>query len=153
MIVDVSEMGWDFQSNLEKSKHYQTIETGKSLITTLITKSLHLSNMEVDTKTIHRKSTPTSVSDSSEEARIRRPSFWEKQKQICEAKKLVRTVHQRRCNPDYKIAHPAECRGNSEGDGLTVHPEAQIRILKEIHTKIQNANPPPVPHIARFNRS
>ncbi len=92
----------------------------------------------------------TTVTD---EAILRRPSFWAKQIHICEQKKLVRSIHQRRCNPDYKIAHPAECRGNSEGKGLQVHPEAKIRILKEVATKIKSVNPPPVNRPARYNRT
>ncbi len=92
----------------------------------------------------------TTVTD---EAILRRPSFWAKQIHICESKKLVKSVHQRRTNPDYKIAHPAECRGNSEGKGLQVHPEAKIRILKELATKIKSANPPKVDRPSRFNRT
>ncbi len=108
----------------------------------------------IDNKTykqiINMRIMDTTVTD---EAKLRRPSFWAKQIHICEEKQLIRSIHQRRCNPDFKTAHPAECRGNSEGDGLTVHPESKIRIIKEIQTKIKNANPPPVPHIPRFNRS
>ncbi len=88
----------------------------------------------------------------TDEVKLRRPSYWAKQIHICEEKQLIRSVHQRRCNPDYKIAHPAECRGHSEGTGLTIHPEAKNRILKELSTKIKSANHPPVPHIPRFNR-
>ncbi len=101
------------------------------------------------------KSTPSSVSDknSLDNARLHRPLFWKKQIQICEQKHLIRSVHQRRCNPDYKIAHPAECRGHSEGTGLTVHPEARERILKELANKIKSVNPPPVDRPPRYNRS
>ncbi len=87
----------------------------------------------------------------AESALISRPLFWAKQIHICEEKHLQKSIHQRRCNPDYKIAHPAECRGNPEGSHR-IHPEAKVRILKELSTKIKSANPPPVPHIARYNR-
>ncbi len=85
--------------------------------------------------------------------RLPAPKFWEKQVHICEEKHLVKSIHQARCNPDYKIKHPAECRHIPEGKGLTVHPEAKVRILKELAKKIQSINPPPVIRPNRYNRS
>ncbi len=89
----------------------------------------------------------------TEDGLLSRPLFWAKQIHICEEKHLQKSIHQRRTNPDYKVAHPAECRGNSEGKGLTVHPEAKIRILKELANKIKSVNPPPVNRPPRWNRS
>ncbi len=80
-------------------------------------------------------------------------SFWAKQVHICEEKHLMKSVHQARCNPDYKIKHPSECRNMPQGKGLTVHPEARIRILKELANKIKSVTPPAVLRPNRWNRS
>lgn len=85
--------------------------------------------------------------------RLPAPKFWEKQIHICEEKYLMKSVHQARTNPDYKIKHPAECKNIPKGS-LTVHPEAKVRILKELDTKrkaIQRPPPSIVPN--RYNRS
>ncbi len=90
---------------------------------------------------------------SSVIGRLPAPKFWEKQVHICEEKHLIKSIHQARCNPDYKIKHPAECRHMPEGNGLTVHPEAKIRILKELANKIKSVTPPAVLRPNRWNRS
>ncbi len=91
---------------------------------------------------------------SSDDSHLTRPKFWEKQVHICEEKHLNKAIQQARANPDYKIKHPAECRGNPEGKTLTqCHPEAKIRILKELANKIKSVNPPPVIRPSRYNRS
>ncbi len=90
----------------------------------------------------------------TESALISRPLFWAKQIHICEEKHLEKSIHQARCNPDYKIAHPAECRNMPKGGGLhNVHPEAKVRILKELANKIKSVNPPKVKRPERWNRS
>lgn len=85
--------------------------------------------------------------------RLPAPKYWPQQVHICEQKKLIRSIHQARCNPDYQIAHPAECRHMPEGKGLTVHPEAKLRILKEIANKIKSVNRPLTNMPPRYNRS
>ncbi len=83
-----------------------------------------------------------------------RPKFWAKQIHLCEEKKLYRARVQSLTNPDYKIAHPAECRGNPEGKlQRECHPEAKIRILKELKKKIESSTPPTVKRPERFNRT
>jgi len=77
-------------------------------------------------------------------------SFWAKQVHICEEKHLFKSIIQARTNPDYKINHPAECKNLA---GFTVHPEAKVRILKELAKKIKSITPPPVIRPNRYNRS
>ncbi len=89
---------------------------------------------------------------SSVIGRLPAPKFWEKQVHICEEKMLIKSVHQARTNPDYKVKHPAECRDIPKGS-LTVHPEAKIRILKELANRIKSVTPPPVNRPNRYNRS
>ncbi len=89
---------------------------------------------------------------SSVIGRLPAPKFWEKQVHICEEKHLIKSIHQARCNPDYKIKHPAECRNIPKGS-LTVHPEAKVRILKELANKIKSVTPPAVLRPNRWNRS
>ncbi len=86
--------------------------------------------------------------------RLMSPKYWPQQVHICEQKKLNRAIHQARCNPDYRQLHPAECRGNPEGKTLTeCHPEAKIRILKELANKIKSVNRPLTKMPPRYNRS
>ncbi len=69
-------------------------------------------------------------------------------------KKKHRAIHLARTNPDYKIAHPNECRDNPENKILLCcHPEAEKRITEEHIKMIKLSVVPTVERPKRLNRS
>jgi len=85
---------------------------------------------------------------------VRLPStkFWPTLILKNQEHKCMQEVHRLRTNPDTRLAHPAECRGNPEGRNQ-LHPETKIRILKEIEGRIKGIERPPTVMPTRFNRS
>ncbi len=78
--------------------------------------------------------------------------FWEKHILKCQQHKCEQEVHRLRTNPDTRLAHPAECRGNPEGK-MILHPETKARILKDLEKKLKGIERPPTVMPTRFNRS
>ncbi len=70
------------------------------------------------------------------------------------AKKLYRSIHLCRCNPDYKLKHPSEARLDPKNHNCSkVNVEAEKRIIHEheLHVKLNTA--PTVIRPKRLNRS
>ncbi len=74
---------------------------------------------------------------------------WAKERAII--KQLERSIHLTRCNPDYQIAHPQECRDNPDNENIC-HPEAKRRITKDMLHKQQRAIVPPVERPKRLSK-
>ncbi len=84
---------------------------------------------------------------------IPRGFTWKKACQRALDKKRYRAIQLARCNPDYKILHPNECRDNPENKILThCHPEAEKRILEEHEKMLKLAIVPPVERPQRLNK-
>ncbi len=80
-------------------------------------------------------------------------SFWEKQKVKALKHQLQRAIHLARCNPDYQIDHPNECRNNPDHKILKeCHPEAKKRIEKLVMKKQHFSEVPNVERPHRYNR-
>ncbi len=79
---------------------------------------------------------------------------WEKATKRALAKKLERAIHLARCNPDYQVKYPSECRENPDKKILSCcHPEAKKRITHD-HLKILKLSlVPVVERPKRLNRS
>ncbi len=82
-------------------------------------------------------------------------SFWDKQKKRILAKNLENSIHLARCNPDYQLLHPNECRENPEHHVLSqCHPEAHKRICHQYETFLQKSLMPKPKYIQeRFNKN
>ncbi len=79
---------------------------------------------------------------------------WKKATTRALAKKLERAIHLARCNPDYQIKYPNECRENPERKLLTCcHPEAKKRILEEHEKTLTQSLVPVVDRPKRLNRT
>ncbi len=64
-----------------------------------------------------------------------------------------RAIHLARCNPDYQIKYPNECRDNPENKVLPCcHPEAKKRLLEKHEKILQLAIVPPVDRPKRLSR-
>ncbi len=84
---------------------------------------------------------------------IPRGFTWKKACQRALDKKRYRAIQLARCNPDYKIAHPNECRDNPENKILLhCHPEAEKRIIEEHEKMLKLAIVPPVERPQRLNK-
>ncbi len=78
-------------------------------------------------------------------------SFWDKAREKAQQKEIIHSIHMTRVNPDYKKAHPQECRDNPTCK-KEAHPEAVKRIVKELKLKTDGAFQPTVLRPARLNR-
>ncbi len=78
---------------------------------------------------------------------------WEKATQRALKHQLVRSIALARCNLDYQIKYPNECRENPEHNVLKeCHPEAKKRILTKHELLLKLAIVPPVDRPKRLNR-
>ncbi len=80
-------------------------------------------------------------------------SFWEHRKKVAIDTQLRRAIHLARCNIDYQVKHPNECRDNPEHKLLKkCHPEAEKRIRKDMEKLQARAEMPTVERPKRLNR-
>ncbi len=69
-------------------------------------------------------------------------------------KKLYRSIHLCRTNPDYRIQHPAEAKLDPKLQNITkVNTEAEKRIIHKHEVMVKLAIPPKVIRPKRLNRS
>ncbi len=79
---------------------------------------------------------------------------WKRHQEKALAKALYRSIHQCRCNPDYKLKHVGEAKANPKLEVLkTVNPEARKRIEHAHIVHLKLVTPPVVQRPARVNRS
>jgi len=79
--------------------------------------------------------------------------FWKKQRDKALLKQLYRSIHLARCNPDYKLRYPNECRENPEHHILSqCHPEAKKRICHQYETFCHRIDMPTVDRPMRLNK-
>ncbi len=80
-------------------------------------------------------------------------TFWEKHCEKALKHQKTRAIHLARCNPDYQVKYPNECRDNPDRKILLCcHPEAEKRILKEHENILKLSIVPPVDRPTRMNR-
>ncbi len=80
-------------------------------------------------------------------------SFWEQKRSNHLFHEEYRAIHECRCNPEYAIQHPNECKNNPECKVLTkCHPDAKERIYKLQEKILKYSNVPTVQRPKRFNR-
>ncbi len=89
---------------------------------------------------------------SSVIVRLPPTKFWDTQILKNQEHKCEQEIHRLRTNPDTRMQHPAECRGNPEGKN-SLHPETKKRILDDLAKKLKGIERPPVNNPTRFNRS
>ncbi len=67
--------------------------------------------------------------------------------------RLRRAISLARCNPDYQLKYPNECRDNPTNEYVRhCHPEAEKRIIKEHMIILRKSLVPQVEKPVRFNR-
>ncbi len=82
------------------------------------------------------------------------PFSWIKHQKKSLDKALYRSIHLARCNPDYQLKFPSECRDNPSRHVLhKCHPEAEKRIMHDHSVRLHMVTPPIVKRPERLNRS
>ncbi len=72
------------------------------------------------------------------------PFSWKQHQDKALKKKLYRSIHLARTNPDYQIKYPNELRDNPNNEVKSKpHKEAEIRIIAD-HTKMLKRNTLPL---------
>ncbi len=83
----------------------------------------------------------------------RKPFNWKLQCEKALKHQMQRAIDLARCNPDYQIKYPNECRDNPDHKVLPhCHPEAQERLLESHEKILKLAIVPDVDRPKRLNR-
>ncbi len=78
---------------------------------------------------------------------------WQYSQKKALEKALYRSIHQCRCNPDYRLKYVAEAKANPTLKVLlSPNVEARKRIEHEYALRVKMVTPPPVARPARLNR-
>ncbi len=100
------------------------------------------------------KTAQSNVAGGMKHSRLKQRGFnWKKATDRALAHQYVRAIHLARCNPDYQIKYPNECRENSESKILAeCHVDAQKRILNEHEKILKNSLVPTVERPKRLSK-
>ncbi len=87
-------------------------------------------------------------------SRLRQRGFnWKKATDRALKHQYTRAIHLARCNPDYQIKYPSECRENPESLVLPeCHVEASKRILHDHEKILKNSLVPTVDRPKRLSK-
>ncbi len=116
--------------------------------------SSYLKNVKTHHSEPEAQIIPQSVAGGMKHSRLKQRGFnWKKATTRALQHQLTRAIHLARCNPDYQIKYPNECRDNPESKILAeCHVDAQKRIIDSHEKILKNSVVPVVDRPKRFSK-